>query len=124
MVVGIHPSVMGSLNTARLNQTLDVLAHPYRRYVLYYLTRESEVVDIDTLVTAVANCGGNETGTDSSNEVKLSLHHIHLPKLASAGIITFSFDTDTVALGDTIGLDRFLNDTAPIDGYAQINVGD
>lgn len=119
--------VMASLATSELNQTFELLTHPYRRYVLYYLTKESEVVGIDTLATAIGKWDGDHTGTDRTNntkEAKTALHHTHLPKLADAGIITFGPNKDSIELGESDGLGRFLDDTARIDGYVQTAAGD
>lgn len=113
--------MMTSLNTARLNEILDLLTHPYRRYVLYYLTNESEVAEIDTLASAIATWDGDtvtDTGTHG-RAVTVALRHGHLPQLADAGLVAFDAKTGVVELGEPDGLDRFLDDTARIDGYAQ-----
>lgn len=115
------------MNTTDLNETFDVLTHPYRRYVLYYLTNEAEVVNIGTLVAAVAawdgNHAGSEPGTDN-RDVKTALHHIHFPKLVDAGIITVDEKTVSINSGETDGLNQFLGDTARIDGYSQTAADD
>lgn len=105
-----------------MNERFTLLSHPYRRYVLYYLTNESEVVDIDSLATAITKWDGDSTETGrptTTEDVEIELHHIHLPKLADAGIITFGSDRDSIELRDTTGIARFLDDTASIDGYQQ-----
>lgn len=113
--------VMTSLDTARLNESFDLLTHPYRRYTLYYLTTESEVVDIDALATAIATWDEDRRadGGADSKAVTVALHHCHLPKLADAGLIAFDAKTGTIELEETDGIDRFLDDTVRIDGYAQ-----
>lgn len=118
---------MASVSSSGLNETFDLLTHPYRRYVLYYLTQESEVVDIDTLATAIANWSRDHTGTDqtnNTNEIKTVLHHTHFPKLTDAGIITFGPNKNSIELREADGLSRFLDDTAPIDGYRKIVADD
>ncbi|MCU4752943.1 ArsR family transcriptional regulator [Halobacteria archaeon AArc-curdl1] len=118
---------MAEPNTSRLTETLDLLTHPYRRYTLYCLTNESKVISVDSLATAVANWAEEQTrpgqNTDR-NAVKTALYHTHLPKLADRGLVSFRSDTGTVELRDTDGIDQFLADTAPIDGYIQAAVGD
>lgn len=122
MSVQTYRYAMASLATIGLNETFDILTHPHRRYALYYLTNESEAVDIDSLATAIAAREGDDTVTGPNSvhkDIETALHHKHLPKLADAGIITYSSRTGSVSLRDIGGLDRFLDDTARIDGYAQ-----
>lgn len=118
---------MEELNTSRLTETLDILTHPYRRYVLYYLANESEGVSIDTLTFEIAKWDGVKTRTDrnnGSNDIKTGLRHMHLPRMADAGIILFGANMDSVELRETDGLDRFLDVMARIDGYVQTAAGD
>lgn len=118
---------METLDTSRLTKALQLLAHPHRRYVLYKLTRDSKVVDIATLAAAIARWENNHMGNGQrtdSNTVEVGLRHLHLPKLADAGIITFGVDRDSIEYTDTDELDRFLVNTAPIDGYPMAATGD
>ena len=118
---------MAALDTMQLSQAFDLLTHPHRRYVLYYLTEESEVVDIDTLATAITKWERDHTVTDGNNNlkhIKTTLHHGHLPKLADADIITFNANTGSIELIETDVLDWFLADTARIDGYTQAVAND
>lgn len=118
---------MASLDNSRLDEEFDLLTHPHRRYVLYHLRRESEAVEIGTLATAIAEWDGDQTGPDRSTdirEVETTLHHVHLPKLADAGVITYSADRGYVELGEIDGLDQFLGDTARIDGYTRSTADD
>lgn len=119
--------VMASLDTSELNQTFELLTHPYRRYVLYYLSRESDVVSIDALATAIARWNGDhtETGrTPNIDEIVTGLHHNHLPKLANAGIITFGPERESIELGESGRFAWILDETAGIDGYMQTAAGD
>lgn len=114
-------------NTSRLTETLDLLTHPYRRYTLYRLTNESEVVSVDSLAGVVAEWAGEQTGAGQRtdrNAVEIALRHTHLPKLADKGIVSFRANTDSVELQDTHGLEWFLADGARIDGYLQAAASD
>jgi hypothetical protein len=116
---------MVSLDSSSLSQTFDLLAHPHRRYVLYYLRRDSAVVDVARLATAIADWEGNHTAPTRSEDIeaiKTTLHHTHLPKLEAAGIVSTDANRNTVELGEADGYDLFLGQTAPIDGCAQIGV--
>lgn len=114
-------------DTSRLTETLDLLTHPYRRYTLYCLTNESEEISVDTLTTAITEWAGDQTGVGRSTDrkaVKTALRHTHLPKLADGGIVSFRSNRGVVELRDTDGIDRFLADTARIDGYMHTVAGD
>lgn len=118
---------MPSSNSARLGEIFDLLTHPYRRYVLYYLRTHSGVVAIDTLATNLANeldgpsvTGGRETPA----HIEVTLHHTHLPKLADAGLITFAPDRQSIELDGMNGHGQFIDDAARIDGYAPPAAGD
>jgi len=117
---------MAALTTPELSDMFDLLTHPHRRYVLYYLTNESNTVAIDTLAGAIATWEENQTGTDcpTRKTIETALHHRHLPKLADAGTITISANRDAIELRKTDGLNRFLSGTAPIDGYPSIAADD
>ena len=127
MVVETKGKVMAAQNVNELNETFNLLRHPHRRYVLYYLIKEFEKVDIETLVAALANWEGGQPATgwnSNSDTIEIGLRHTHLPKLADTGIITFDADTGSIELNETNGHDRFIAEAARIDGYTQIAAGD
>lgn len=112
---------MASSNAARLGETFELLEHPYRRYVLYYLRTHSGRVDIETLAAMLATeldgpsvMGGRETAA----QIEIALHHTHLPHLADAGLITFTQDEQSVELVGMNGHGPFVEEAARIDGYA------
>lgn len=118
---------MTSMTRAGLDETFDMLTHSYRRYVLYYLRSHSEVVDIDTLSAILANEleGPSTTGRRKTpKHIKVALYHIHLPKLADAGLITFSPNNQSIELDETTEYDQFIDHAARIDGYALPVEGD
>lgn len=117
---------MTSQTRSGLDETFDVLTHPYRRYVLYHL-RHAEVVDIDTLSAMLANEleGPSTTGRAKTSEsIEIALHHIHLPKLADAGLITFVQDHQSIELDENTGHGRLIDQAARVDGYAPPAAGD
>ncbi|WP_232701439.1 DUF7344 domain-containing protein [Halobacterium wangiae] len=112
---------MASSNQGELGETFDLLTHPHRRYVLYYLRKNSGVVAIDTLTTMLANelAGPSATGVnDTPSDIRTALRHMHLPKLADAGLITFDADTHSVELEGMNEHDQFIDEAARIDGFA------
>ena len=113
---------MASLTTTGLSEAFALLAHPYRRFVLYYLTNESETVAVDTLAAAIATWEESHTGRDRSADrdvIEVELHHTHLPKLVDAGVVTVRADGNAIELRETEGLVDFLGDTVQIDGYTR-----
>ncbi|MCU4800962.1 ArsR family transcriptional regulator [Halobacteria archaeon HArc-gm2] len=111
---------MTTMNTSRLNETFDLLTHPHRRYVLYHLKNKTGDVGIEPLAAAIADSDEVHPGMEratSIDEIKTKLYHTHLPKLAEAGFITVGPTMDSIVLAAPDGLDRFLAESAPIDGY-------
>lgn len=118
---------MASLNTADLGETFDLLAHPYRRYVLYYLRTHSGAVAIDALTAALVKEREQQsatTGSDTAERIEIALRHTHLPKLADAGLITFVHDEGSIELGEMDGHGQLLDHASHIDGYAPPTAGD
>ncbi|WP_348608643.1 DUF7344 domain-containing protein [Halobaculum rarum] len=110
-----------------MDETFDVLTHPYRRYVLYYLRTHSEVVAVDTLTAMLANelDGSAATaGSGTTDHIEISLRHMHLPKLTDAGLITVAQDGQSVELDEGTGHGQFIDQAARIDGYAPTIAGD
>ncbi|MFD1647685.1 DUF7344 domain-containing protein [Haloarchaeobius litoreus] len=118
---------MASQSTTGLNKTFDLLTHPSRRYVLYLLTTESEVMDIETLAAALANWDEGQSPVDESDNsasIEVALHHTHLPKLAEADLITYDVDTGIIELNGTKGHGQLIATAARVDGYKQASAGD
>lgn len=111
---------MATTNMSDLNETFELLMNPHRRYVLYYLTRESETAGVETLASAIARWDGNpaETGRRSDSEaIETRLRHTHLPKLEDVGVVTFDANAGFVELRELDGHGRFLDRAARIDGF-------
>lgn len=118
---------MATLDTPRLTEALRLLTHPHRRFVLYYLTRGPERVDIRSLAAAISEWENCHTGKDhclTRRDVEVGLRHTHLPKLAEAGLVSFDVNKNSIEHGETGWLDQFLVDTISIDGYTKAATGD
>lgn len=97
---------MAARNKTGLNEVADLLTDAHRRYVLKHLTQESETVDFDTVAASLAARDAGQTResqSTSSTSIEVQLHHIHLPKLVDAGVITFDEDTGIIELIETKG---------------------
>lgn len=81
-----------------LDEVHRLLASERRREALSYLTaRAGEAVDVDELVSVVAESERPDPGPVSHRErVETDLHHVHLPKLADAGVVSFDPVAGTV----------------------------
>jgi len=73
-------------STLSVSKQCELLASRRRRVILRYLTaRPSELVNIDELADFLLTHG---EGSERQN-IMHSLHHVHVPKLADAGVITY-----------------------------------
>jgi len=64
----------------------------HRRIVLAILTEEKRSLTLDELTQAILKYNHQTSITEASEdvmaEIRRSLHHVHLPKLAADGLIT------------------------------------
>lgn len=108
---------MATVTDLKLAEISGLLGHSHRRYVLRYLETESEVVSIEALAAGVAAStrmpmysGPRQT----EEEVRIALHHVHLPKLAAGGLLTYRSETGTVKGAETDRAGRLLDDVATL----------
>lgn len=80
-----------------LDEVFDVLAHRYRRVIIGELDW-GEPQTLDDLVAMVADGDDSATAAD----VRVSLVHTHLPKLADAGVITYDAEAKVAELDDAV----------------------
>lgn len=85
-----------------LDEFLELLADRRRRYALYCLDEADEtVVSLEELSDQVVQRERNwdDDGTpaeDHGENVRIELHHNHLPRLSDAGLIDYDSRTKTV----------------------------
>ncbi|WP_255196884.1 DUF7344 domain-containing protein [Halorarius litoreus] len=72
----------------------DLLGRWERRFVLVYLSRAAEPVTLDRLADALAATDDGLTVEDA----RLQLYHLHLPKLAAAGVVVYDRTAETVVV--------------------------
>ncbi|WP_266082899.1 DUF7344 domain-containing protein [Haladaptatus caseinilyticus] len=89
-----------------LNQVCQILSSSYRRQVLSYLqTKDADVANLDELVTHIHTKNGTPTTTE---QVRISLLHTHLPKLADYGVIEYDRRNKDIRYRDGTKLEDFL----------------
>lgn len=81
-----------------------VLADERRREVLAILAEENGTVGLDTLVDELVS---RHEQTDGTQQVKVSLHHTHLPMMDDAGVVDYEPETKRLAPAH-VDLDRLL----------------
>ncbi|MFC4448014.1 DUF7344 domain-containing protein [Halorussus aquaticus] len=84
-----------------LDAAFEVLADAHRRYALYYL-RGRESAALDEVATVVAGWlgtrddPGDMVAPRDRDSVRTALHHVHLPRLAAAGYVSYDADSGAV----------------------------
>lgn len=86
------------------NAVAAVLADPRRRRVVDALGDLRPPVAIERLAEAVADRDPAEVPDASVDDVATTLHHVHLPKLAAAGVVDYDPETTTVTAERTARL--------------------
>lgn len=107
-------------STEAVNDTFSALSNPVRRIVLYYLAEQETPVTFDRLAIQVAawRTDSDPDAVDDATltEIRTALYHVHLPKLADFGIITYKANPGEIALtDDTDSLEPFLEPACRAD---------
>lgn len=96
-----------------LSDACQLLSNRYRREVLSYLrTKETDVAELDELVEYLDEETDEAT---ASGQVRLSLLHKHIPKLAESGVIEYDHRSADVRYRDGTNLEALLA-VVPRDG--------
>jgi DNA-binding transcriptional ArsR family regulator len=98
-----------------LNAVFELLVAERRRNAMYALRRRAEPISVAELADEVTPDEATEP-----DAVAATLHHVHLPKLAEAGVVTYDIDAGTVELLNLPRrLERYL-DFAAADEHATL----
>ncbi|MDZ5810294.1 hypothetical protein U4E84_02855 [Halorubrum sp. AD140] len=88
------------VGTHEVETLLDACGHKHRRIVLAVLTSRERPVSIDDLTNAIIRHNHHttppETGDETVAQIRASLHHLHLPKLAETGFARYDRERQTV----------------------------
>ncbi|MDG5778761.1 hypothetical protein VB779_14345 [Haloarculaceae archaeon H-GB11] len=89
-----------SVDSLAFDSVLDLCQNQHRRIVLGTLAEEQRSLTLDDLTEAVVKYNHQmslaEASEDVLTEIRLSLYHVHLPKLAAEGLITYDPETELV----------------------------
>lgn len=79
---------------------LNLCQNNHRRIILRALTEEQRSLTLTDLTEAILRNNHRtpptEASENASTEIRLSLNHVHLPKLASEGFITYDSEHELV----------------------------
>lgn len=75
----------------------ELLANDRRRYALQYLSQAVGAVHVSELADQLALWEGDHTH-DRYERICTSLVHVHVPKLAAAGVVRYDQEHETVDL--------------------------
>lgn len=81
-----------------LDVAFEILANGRRRAVLSYLLEDERRADLEDLAAHVTTT----VPTDADRPTAATLHHLHLPKLADAGLISYDHEQGTAVARDSI----------------------
>jgi|AntRauMinimDraft_3_1070383.scaffolds.fasta_scaffold00075_29 hypothetical protein len=86
--------------TESAHDVYSVMANELRRNALAVIANEPTGMDVSRLVEEVADrieAAKTEAASDEVvQEVRQSLHHIHMPKMVSAGLVEYDDESRTV----------------------------
>ncbi|PGF14167.1 hypothetical protein CP556_24380 [Natrinema sp. CBA1119] len=89
-----------SEDSSTFDSVLNLCQHQHRRIVLGILAAEQRSLTLNDLTQTVLKYNHQtsitEVSEDVLTEIRLLLYHVHLPKLASEGIITYDPDRQLV----------------------------
>lgn len=89
-----------SKDSPSFDSVLALCQHQHRRIVLGTLAEEQRLLTLNDLSKAVLKHNHQMPITEASeevlNEIRVSLHHAHLPKLAAEGLIHYDSERQCV----------------------------
>ncbi|MDF9747878.1 DUF7344 domain-containing protein [Natrinema salsiterrestre] len=86
-----------------VDTVLDLLHDQERRYVFYYLDEQTAPVPIGEVAEAVADMAAPTDGagiSGTSEQIEVSIHHKHLPKMEPLGFVSHHVETNEIEIDD------------------------
>ncbi|WP_415382564.1 hypothetical protein [Halosimplex sp. TS25] len=97
-------STDGTLRHSDKSLVYDVLSSTRRRDVVRLLDDADTGLGLRDLAEAVAEREGN-ADAEQIRRIQASLYHVHVPKLADAGIVRYREESDRVTLTEAVTFD-------------------
>lgn len=97
--------------TENLDTVFELLRHARRRYLLYYLfPMNGTVAEFEAAANAVYRyeAAGSDGDDSSRKDVRIALHHSHLPHLADAGVIDYDRRHGTIRFTGSPALEEWV----------------
>jgi hypothetical protein len=89
-----------TVDSTTFDSVLDLCQHQHRRIVLGRLAAEQQALNLDNLAMTILKYNHptplKKTFQDAKAGINLSLTHVHLPKLAATGLITYDPEKEFV----------------------------
>lgn len=104
-------SSVGDETSLSLDAVLDALGHYQRRKLLRLFREEStRTADFERCVNHLLEVERRRTGEVPSLEhLRITLHHVHLPKLSETGVLTYGESAETVRYHPDDTVERWLD---------------
>lgn len=91
------------IESERLSEIFDALAHERRRYALYHL-QEHERAQLQAVAERVAawerDCPPDELSSETCDRIENELYHVHLPKLEAAALVEYDSRSGAIRFRD------------------------
>jgi len=95
---GLHRLAQGA-STADRDALYDALSHRHRRLAIATLEERGEALALADLAAEIADRDAEgEPAAERVQRIEIELYHVHAPKLATAGVVTFDRDENVVRL--------------------------
>ncbi|SFG33991.1 hypothetical protein SAMN04488063_1734 [Halopelagius inordinatus] len=93
-----------------LDTVLEILSHHHRRDLFRLFREEStKVVDFERCVSHLVERERERTGQiPGPDHLRITLHHVHLPKLSHAGLVTYDESAETLRYHRDEGIEEWL----------------
>ncbi|WP_435159064.1 DUF7344 domain-containing protein [Haladaptatus sp. DFWS20] len=98
-----------STTKGQISQLYELLADHQRRALLQCLSNTESSLSTSTLVTELTQ-GSDLDPAERETNTEIAVHHIHLPKLADAGIIEYDQSAQQAAYSATPQVDTLLKE--------------
>ena len=96
------------------DEVFAVLADRRRRQILRYLHESDPPEGLESIADAIEN----RHGAPPRRELRISLHHKHLPKLDAAGLIEYAAgDNRVVDADDIVSVESYLDTAEDLGGF-------